>query len=45
MTPREFDALMVGLREYREEERRAQQQAISQSTGRKSIGGQTIHNP
>lgn len=44
MTPREYEALVTGLREYREEEQRQQKAAISQSTGKQEMGGGTIRN-
>lgn len=44
MVPREYDMVMRGLREYREEEQRATQKAISLAGGKSSQGGQTIRN-
>jgi hypothetical protein len=44
MTPREFDAILIGLKEYRDEERRAMQDAVSNAGGNRTIGGQYISN-
>jgi hypothetical protein len=40
VTPREYEAIMVGLREYRDEEARA----FADKTGQKTVGGGTIRN-
>lgn len=43
MTPREFDAIIAGLHEYRAEEHRAAQKVLAGS-GQQTIGGAPIHN-
>jgi hypothetical protein len=44
MTPREYDAIITGLREYREEEARIARESMSQASGKQTTGGQTITN-
>lgn len=45
MTPREFESIIAGLREYRAEEHRAAQQAMESSGGKRVMGGGTLQNP
>lgn len=44
MTPREFESVMTGLREYRAEEQRSAQQAMASAGGKHVMGGQTVQN-
>lgn len=44
MTPREYEAIVAGLREYRDEEARLARDAMAKSTGKNVFGGETIRN-
>jgi hypothetical protein len=44
MTPREYEAIVEGLREYREEEARLHREAAAQMTGQHQVGGEVIRN-
>ena len=44
MTPREFDMVMMGLREYRDEEARATRNAMASSSGNQVMGGESVRN-
>lgn len=45
MTPREYEAIVTGLREYRDEEARMAREAMSKTTGQHTFGGETVRNP
>ena len=45
MTPREYEAIVAGLKEYREEEARLTREALAKSGGKQTVGGEVIRNP
>lgn len=44
MTPKEYDSILLGLKEYRAEEERVAREALSKSTGQQSVGGGVVRN-
>jgi hypothetical protein len=44
MIPREFDSVVAGLREFRDEEAKAMARATASAGGKQSMGGEPIHN-